>query len=162
MNNKDSPIIYFDMDGCLAKWQCVPVEETKKPNYYAKLKPQEELIAAVLKLQQEGFNTKILSCAYQNGYAEREKRKWLMDYGLGSIPAIIVPYGESKADYVPGSEAAILIDDYSPNLFAWVASGQKAIKFRNEVNGSHGTWTGPFITCFMDADAMVKTIKNEI
>ena len=28
--------VYFDMDGTIAKWRDVPVEETRRPGYYAR------------------------------------------------------------------------------------------------------------------------------
>ena len=34
----------FDMDGTIAKWRNVPVEETRKPGYYADLEPEVELL----------------------------------------------------------------------------------------------------------------------
>ena len=36
--------VYFDMDGTIAKWRDVPVDETRKPGYYADLEPETELL----------------------------------------------------------------------------------------------------------------------
>ena len=36
--------VYFDMDGTIAKWRDVPVDETRKPGYYADLEPEVELL----------------------------------------------------------------------------------------------------------------------
>ena len=36
--------VYFDMDGTIAKWCDVPVEESRKPGYYADLEPETELL----------------------------------------------------------------------------------------------------------------------
>ena len=37
MKLKSEMRVYFDMDGTIAKWRDVPVEETRKPGYYADL-----------------------------------------------------------------------------------------------------------------------------
>ena len=36
--------VYFDMDGTIAKWRDVPVEESRKPGYYTDLEPETELL----------------------------------------------------------------------------------------------------------------------
>ena len=36
--------VYFDMDGTIAKWRDVPVDETRKTGYYADLEPETELL----------------------------------------------------------------------------------------------------------------------
>ena len=38
--------VYFDMDGTIAKWCDVPVEESRKPGYYADLEPETEIDSA--------------------------------------------------------------------------------------------------------------------
>ena len=44
MKLKSEMRVYFDMDGTIAKWRDVPVEETRKPGYYADLEPEVELL----------------------------------------------------------------------------------------------------------------------
>ena len=36
--------VYFDMDGTIAKWRDVPMEESRKPGYYTDLEPETELL----------------------------------------------------------------------------------------------------------------------
>ena len=48
--------IWFDMDGCLARWAQVPVEETKKPGYYLGRELQDELLATLLWFRGHGFD----------------------------------------------------------------------------------------------------------
>ena len=44
MGLKSEMRVYFDMEGTIAKWRNVPVEETRKPGYYAELEPEMELL----------------------------------------------------------------------------------------------------------------------
>ena len=54
--------VYFDMDGTIAKWRDVPVEETRKPGYYADLEPEVELLDFMRDAMKCGEN--IYFCLY--------------------------------------------------------------------------------------------------
>ena len=90
--------VYFDMDGTIAKWRDVPVEESRKPGYYTDLEPETELLdflGAALKADE---NMNILSSYYTDTRALLEKKKWLDKYlpGISSSHCLFVPYGEIK------------------------------------------------------------------
>ena len=54
--------VYFDMDGTIAKWRDVPVDETRKPGYYADLEPETDLLDFMRDAMNRGENIYILSC----------------------------------------------------------------------------------------------------
>ena len=56
--------VYFDMDGTIAKWCDVPVEESRKPGYYADLEPETELLDFMRAAMKRGENIYILSSYY--------------------------------------------------------------------------------------------------
>jgi len=130
-------MIYFDLDGVLAKWRNVPVWITHLPLYFLFLRKDRAAAALLLSLMKAGYPVGILSKAY-NRRAAFEKRLWVRLL-VGKVPVIVVPYGESKLSYV-SDENAILIDDYTPNLREWILSGRTGIKYKNGLNGKK--WTG--------------------
>ena len=154
----EQPIVYVDMDGTLARWEAVDVKETFRRGYYAGRTPEPEMVHLIRMLKARGVDVRILSCAYANGYAAPEKNRWLDVQGLSDIPRIFVPYGEDKADYIPRFSGAILIDDYSPNLFAWEAQGNVGVKFYNGINGTHGTWRGASLDWRMTGEEMMERL----
>ena len=85
--------VYFDMDGTIAKWRDVPVEESRKPGYYTDLEPETELLdflGAALKADE---NMNILSSYYTDTRALLEKKKWLDKYlpGISSSHCPFLP-----------------------------------------------------------------------
>ena len=54
--------VYFDMDGTIAKWCDVPVEESRKPGYYADLEPETELLDFMRAAMKRGENIYISLC----------------------------------------------------------------------------------------------------
>lgn len=151
------PTIYFDMDGCLAKWYPASVEETYKSGYFLERVPQENLIRAVKRLNEDGYPVSILSSVYTEGTAKKDKQEWLKKMQLEHIPALLVPYGQPKCCFASGM--SILVDDFSQNLREWEASGLTGIKFYNEVNGTKGTWDGFSISHKMTTGKMLVIIK---
>ena len=135
--------IYFDQDGVLAKWRTVPVWVTHFPLYFLFLRKDQAAVDLLHSLRGAGYNVGVLTKAY-NRMAAFEKKLWIR-LVIGKVPVIIVPYMESKLSYV-GAGDAILIDDYSHNLREWASSGRTSVKYRNRVNGTHGTWRGASIT----------------
>ena len=53
--------VYFDMDGTIAKWCDVPVEESRKPGYYADLEPETELLSSDMRKVTLGHQVKLMS-----------------------------------------------------------------------------------------------------
>lgn len=132
-------IIYFDMDGVLAKWnENASVEETQVPGYFIAREPEQNVIRLVKFLKSLGLDVRILSAVYPNGFAEKEKKVWLKRNDLGDIPAVFVPYGADKYAYIDKSVLsdgmAILIDDFKKNLLEWRGHGGIAVKFYNGIN----------------------------
>ena len=142
--------VYFDMDGTIAKWCDVPVEESRKPGYYADLEPETELLDFVRAAMKRGENIYILSSYYTDTRALLEKKKWLDQYlpEIDSAHCLFVPYGKNKAEFIEAmlhrrlSRADILIDDHTPNLHRWEAAGGTGIKWLNQVNGNNGRFEG--------------------
>ena len=142
--------VYFDMDGTIAKWCDVPVEESRKPGYYADLEPETELLDFMRAAMKRGENIYILSSYYTDTRALLEKKKWLDQYlpEIDSAHCLFVPYGKNKAEFIEAmlhrrlSRADILIDDHTPNQHRWEAAGGTGIKWLNQVNGNNGRFEG--------------------
>ena len=158
------PTIYFDMDGVLAKWNSkASVEDTFEKGYFLHCEPDYKMID-LAKTCFSAFprQTYILSAAYQNGYAEKEKRVWLESKGLRVLQKIFVPYGNRKEDYAKTDRPAILIDDFSQNLHYWTEVPQHfGIKYYNGINGTKHTWTGPSLSREMTVDEMIEKILED-
>ena len=148
---------YFDMDGVLARWKDVSVEETEKSGYFRNLDPEPCIINAVLNMHDRGYDVSILSAVYRDGHSARDKYEWLKAQGLADIPRVFVPYGEKKADYIKANEINILVDDYSKNLHEWAGAGNVGIKFKNGINGTKGTWKGNSVSHAMSTELLVDT-----
>lgn len=130
-------IIYFDLDGVLAKWNVsASLAEINDPfsGYFRHCRRQINVGLAAFLLWMAGYDVQFLSKA-PSEQAGRDKKIWLRRWIiLAFIPAIIVPYEESKNDYV--SEEGILVDDFSQNLSEWKGV---SVKFYNSINGHGGT-----------------------
>ena len=150
--------LYVDMDGVLAKWNNkATLEEVATEGYFLHRELQENLLVALEMLSVE-VEIYILSAAYEDGHSARDKRNWLQQKGI-VFPAIFVPYGKNKKDYV--KKSGFLLDDFSKNLFEW-EDGKDfvGIKFRNEVNGSKGTWKGASVSYESSPESIVAEIKE--
>lgn len=157
------PIIFFDMDGVLAKWDTESaVEDTFLPGYFLNREPDQVMINSLRTLLSHGYDVRILSAVYPGLIYRAEKEEWLRKY-VGNVPAIFTPCGESKAHYVTlaAGQKAILIDDYTRNLVMWECEGAEyiGIKYLNGVNNTRGTWSGFRIAYQMDVPHVVKTIE---
>ena len=148
------------MDGVLAKWENVSLEETFLPGYFLSRQPEPSVIEAVKNMYEMGIDISILSCAYDNGIAGPEKAKWLELNGLGMIPRIFVPYGKDKSDFIEEADVNVLLDDYSRNLPEWKAKGNLGFKFYNGINGTHGTWSGYSVNYRMSAKEIMIALTS--
>lgn len=137
--------LYFDMDGVLAKWNPnVSTEDTFKKGYFLNPEPDTLMIELAKEMRnQPGVRVYILTAVYDNGYAEEEKKQWLINNGLSNFSFVYVPYGLDKASAVNQSVKSFLIDDYSVNLHNWEKHKNFfGIKYYNGFNGTNGTWLG--------------------
>jgi len=156
-----SIVIYVDMDGVLARWNSdASLEETYLPGYFLARDPEPVVIGAIKLLKGMGMDVRILSSAYNNGYATVEKASWLEKNELGDLPRCFVPYGERKADYIDQDNINVLIDDYSKNLHEWKAEGNVGFKFYNGINGNHGTWHGYSVNYKMKAEEIAIMVSS--
>ena len=154
-------IIYIDMDGVIARWNSHATEEdTHKEGYFSGREPEPVILALMDRLKEKGIRTEILTAAYQEGTARRDKLAWLKAQGLDWVKVHFVPYGERKTDYVDKSGSSVLIDDYSRNLHDWESAGMTGIKFYNGINGRHGSWKGRSIRHTMNIDEMMAVIEE--
>ena len=141
--------ILFDMDGTITPWQEVPIERLTSRGYFISLPPVENVIKAIYYLNESGFEVGILSSVFTDDHSEEEKNLWL-DKELGSLikpeNRFFAPYGTKKSDYIkenaPEWAGAMLIDDYTMNLWDWRCAGGIACKIYNGVNGKNGSWDG--------------------
>lgn len=160
---RDRVVFYFDMDGVLAKWQDVSVEETFEKGFFSSRDPEKCIIKALKEMERLGYRVIILSAVYQDDHSSEDKTEWLTIQGLQMIPRIYVPYGESKAKYMlPHHGINILVDDFTKNLREWVntSTSHVGIKFMNGVNGTKGTWDGYTVSNKMTAEMLVKAITG--
>ena len=153
-------IIYFDMDGVLARWNAsASLEDTYQPGYFLERELEEKVADLIKGLREKGYDVRILSAAYLEGSARKDKILWLKKNGI-EAEALFVPYGTNKADVAPAGQH-ILIDDFSRNLREWEAAGHIGIKFRNGINGTNGTWGGFSIDHRMTVEQM-ETIVSAV
>lgn len=153
--------IFFDMDGVLAQWNAsASVEDTFKPDYFLTCE-LEPVVREVINILKKKYRVKILSHAYGKD-AIHAKTKWLDMMGLGNISKLFIPYGKPKTDYIWGPGKKVLLDDFSKNLREWEEDGNIAIKFRNQINGTKGTWVGPSVRYSMSAEEIVDIIESTI
>ena len=143
------PRYFFDMDGVLFKLDntLTSLEPLYEEGYFKNL-PTHRLAVRCLQemLIQDPEQVYILSHYIDSPFAEQEKREVLQELfpSLDMHNVILVPYGESKTDYVPIriKENDFLVDDYNHNLECWRDAGGYAIKFVNAINDRYGSWIG--------------------
>ena len=153
--------IYIDMDGVLAKWDTqTSSEQTKVPGYFLNREDEPVIVSLINTLTNLGSDVCILSAVW-NERCAKEKSIWLDERFGSKLSRIFVPYNENKADYIIGGNN-VLIDDYTVNLKAWLLSGNKPIKFYNDINGTKGTYKGAYITKNMTVGQMLEVIANTI
>ena len=157
--------IYFDIDGVLAKWQDVPLEELTSPGYFKNL-PAEKHMCKVFNLlllhKETTFNIFTLSSVFQDNHSIEEKKEWLRNISpwLPEENMIFVPYGTKKSDFIQKpQETDILVDDFTKNLKEWHGIG---VKVFNGINGTHGSWNGFSIHSNMNPDILYRQLLGII
>jgi len=160
--------IYCDMDGVLAKWEVgCPYERTREPGYFFTLELEPEVKKALLLLKDAGFNVCILSAAYEDGTARKDKARWLEKFGLGDMNRLFVPVRQNKANFIdvlPGN-TYILLDDFNFNLIEWDATKKNdgnfiAVKFLNGINGGGDTWKGRTLSVLSDGEEIAHQLAD--
>lgn len=164
-------VIWIDMDGVLAKFENVDVNETYNEGFFASRQPDMKAVSLVRELVDRGFDVRILTSAYENGFAGPEKIRWLCSpsVGLSDVEFYSVRYGSDKSCAVTDLEPVnLLIDDYSVNLRKWEnhKNGKfVGLKWYNGTNGSNGTWENslkPYIRNDQTIKEMVRTIRRTV
>lgn len=158
-------MIYCDMDGVLAKWNTsASLEDTYEPGYFREREADESALRLIRLLVEHGCPVTILSSAYVEGTARKDKRDWLIANGLGDLPYVFVPYGKPKGDYI--EEKGVLLDDFSHNLHDWEQTpGMVGVKYYNGINGTKGSWTGYSVDHRMPPEKMyvvVSAVANSL
>lgn len=150
MKQQVSPARCFvDMDGVLYKFDntLTSLEPLYEEGYFRNL-PAHKLAKKCMNQLLEKYPNHIyvLSHVLDSPYAKNEKLESLKEDfpSLDPQHIILVPYGESKSEYVPMliKKNDILIDDYNHNLEEWKSKGGYAIKFVNDINDRHKSWKG--------------------
>ena len=166
MNEKK---IFCDLDGTVARFyenRATCLEDMYGVGFFKYLNPYMSMIYSIKSLISLGF--KVYPCtACVTEHSKDEKREWLHAL-LPEIPEdnyILCEVGQNKADVVKGLgfdnfANCCLIDDYTRNLNDWTAAGGRSIKFRNELNGTNGTWSGPSIYWNSSASEIVAEVIN--
>ena len=142
--------LFIDLDGTVAKFNVRNALERfdKEIGFFANLGAYKGIEAinkmALLK------NVYVIS-ASPNAQADIDKMIWLNKY-LPNIPKeniTLCRLGENKAKIIENKYNLIidsncyLLDDYSKNLFEWVANGGTGIKRLTSVaDNSRGLWKG--------------------
>ena len=172
---------FVDMDGVLAKWENVSIEETHEAGYFASREADDDAIELVGELKKRSseecdVEVKILTSTYEDDHSEAEKRNWVVAEKI-PVPQediICVPYGKDKFEYVEEKEGIlnVLIDDYGKNLKAWEDHGFFAVKYYNGINNQPklsvnedgsvsvtiDSWFGASVDNRMTGKAMAKRI----
>ena len=164
--------IFFDMDGVLAYFRRVPLEEALSRGYMLGCEPICNIVAAANILSANGF-TLCIASAYGYEYAKEEKNSW-----LDSIAPIFekpnrhfFKFGSNKGKELSGiiEPGDVFIDDYNPNLHNMAAEqpGVICIKCVNDINDGRDakeekTWSGARIDITSDPEVIADTIMGLI
>ena len=171
--------LFLDMDGTLARFHDVDktyIEAMWEQGFYVKLKPFENMIAAVKAFvrQHPEVDVYILSAVLDTDppFVAAEKNAWIDKY-LPEIPLerrIFTRAGHNKADYIGGiGPGDYLLDDYNKNLHEFKAAGANAIKFRNDINhqgkGAYGgekgaLWSGAMVSYDAPPEEIAKQLAE--
>lgn len=143
--------VFVDMDGTLAQFKYVALEELIRPGYYRELAPMENTVEAVKELiKRDNVEVFIMSAVLRDAHTARdEKNAWLDEY----LPEVDKEHrcfmycDEVKVDHIPGGQrdTDLLIDDYTHNLDPWSPPGI-GVKLLNGINDTKGSWQGDKIS----------------
>lgn len=151
--------LFIDMDGTLTCFTPSTMEQLDAKGYFRNRIPQSKVVAAMRMMINEAMNVDcfILSGVLDNPYARDEKTEWLRENlpELDEEHTIFVPCGKDKSGYVPGGVGKydFLLDDFSLNLHEWPST---AIKLKNNLNGTKGTWNGKPMVHYNETPEKIK------
>lgn len=137
--------LYVDMDGTLTVFTQATSEQLNSEGYFRQRAPQTNVLEAIRMMIKGGGNLEVflIPAVLDTPYAKKEKLAWLEEFApeIDEDHIIFVPCGENKSHYVPGGVGKYdyLLDDFSVNLREWPGM---AIKLKNDINGTKGTWIG--------------------
>lgn len=160
------------MDGTLVEYrQGCTMSDLKKKNYFASLKPEWNMIEAMLKLNKQKNNevyilTKVYPKAFP--YSIGEKREYISKHIPEMVNRVIMvngDEGETKSDKIKEmigefNSDCLLIDDFTENLNEWEAEGGTPIKYLNGINNTNGTIHKNSISCYMDGNKIYDYLYN--
>ncbi len=157
----NEPVIYFDMDGCLAKW--LKYGDWTKPHYYRDLPANEKIVDFAKALFEKGYQIKILSKAMHS--AIQDKYEWLQEHMpfVNKEDIYFVPYSEEskKTAFIPKiGSLTYLIDDYNPNLNEWRKEGGVCMKCITEVNNINPVYNSIFAASSIEDN--LKRLEDDI
>lgn len=139
--------IFFDQDGCLAKY-CQETQKYYQKGFVLSLPPIQKGVELINRLLSETDNIYVLTKLIDSSYMRGEKIQWLHKYvpKLKESHIILVPPDKEKTEYIKEtgidlSKTNFLLDDYQPNLEDWERQGNNfiGIKILNGIN-SKGKW----------------------
>lgn len=148
MKETKQVIMCIDMDGCIAEYAAVALDDFYEDGYFLNLLPHQELLN-FLKILNGDIEIYIVSACITEK-SRGEKAKWLDKY-FPEIPKdhrIFTECGVSKSAYMEDvlgrkiDKNCILLDDHSPNLIDWEKHGGTAIKVNNGKNCKGKKWKG--------------------
>lgn len=160
-NSVERQRIFFDLDGVLAVWQEVPLEEVAKEGYFSSLPAQENVVKAFIFLEQySDIRLYILSSVFMDGHSVSDKKIWASAHlGLPECRQLYWPYGQEKAmaiEQIGGMRKSdVLVDDFSRNLHNWPGI---PVKLYNGINGTKGTWEGYSVHSSMKPEILARQI----
>lgn len=166
--------LFVDMDGTIVKWQtAASMDDLMKEGFFISGVPHNSVIEAVTELRNDADVAVLSAYLAESPFAKNEKNEWLDIYadGMADSRFFVPTYNkvapkDVKIVFVeqalgrPLRKTDILLDDYSVNLHAWEKAGGTAVKVRNGVNGTHGTWKGAYIRANDSADNIAAKIRE--
>lgn len=144
---KDTPSIYFDIDGVLGRWYpdgrgLKYPEQILDPqyHYFLNIETQPLAISLAKDLHEKGYDVCVLSAS--DIRTIDDKSQWC-DKHMSFIPKeniFFCPLGADKSQYVKGNaEISVLVDDFPKNLKEWkgvAVKGLNGLNSRDEVYDS--------------------------
>lgn len=166
----------FDMDGVLVEYRrdMSPdkVEMMTKKGYFANLRPEWNMIFAMLALKARYPDrvfilTSTFASEFPYSIPEKiEYMKRLFPEMEKNFILVDAEKGETKPERffeATGrriNKDCMLIDDYGKNLAVWKKQGGTPVKYLNLINNSHGTHYDYKLDCFMRPDEIVDRLEE--
>lgn len=160
------------MDGTLVEYRrdC-NLSLLKTKGYFASLKPEWNMIEAMLKLNKDkNSRVFILTKVYPNvfPYSVKEKKEYISKYIPDMVDKTIMvngDVGETKSGIIKQiigkfDQDCVLVDDFTKNLTEWEREGGVSIKYLNGINNTNGTVHRYSVSCYMSAKSIYEYLKN--